>query len=338
MIVLSNCLTDRADEGCRKVVASLVRRIKKAAPETLVISCGSDSALCDRHIPVNKLMLSFRLAKLLRRQKEPVLYLPAPAKMRATATRLYVLSRYAKWGLQVLLPMEFPVDSLSAKWIRASGAQIIALSAQAWENYGKALGSDRVTYLKTGVDTARFVPADEEKKQQLRQKYGIPQEKTVVLHVGHMKPGRNVGVFLSLDEEFHGIVVASTQTANEMDRELKKQLQSKENLTVIDTYLPNIEEVYQLADVYLFPVVQQGSCIDAPLSALEAAACGIPVAATPYGELKQLLDSDGFYKISSLQSQQLNSLLRKLCKQKTDPRAAVLSYDWNLAVERLLSR
>ena len=122
MIVLSNCLTDRADEGCRKVVASLVRRIEKAAPETLVISCGSDSALCDRHIPVNKLMLSFRLAKLLRRQKEPVLYLPAPAKMRATAIRLYVLSRFAKWGLRVLLPMEFPVEAQKLLQISLEGS------------------------------------------------------------------------------------------------------------------------------------------------------------------------------------------------------------------------
>ena len=56
MIILSNCLTDTVDEGCRKVANSLIRRIKKTEPQTMVVSYESTSGLSDIHISLNKLM------------------------------------------------------------------------------------------------------------------------------------------------------------------------------------------------------------------------------------------------------------------------------------------
>jgi len=335
MIILSNCLTDVADEGCRKVVCSLVRRIKKAEPRTLVVSCGSHSNLEDCWISVNRLLLSRELAQLLQQRQEPLLYLPAPAKMRSTAIRLFVLSRFARWGLQVVLPMEFPVDPLSGWLIQVSKARIIALSRNAWQHYHQALG-DRVTYLRTGVDTERFLPVDAVRKRELRKKYGLPEDKPVVLHVGHLNEGRNIGVLTGISDAFQVILAVSTQTADQRDLQLRSRLEKRENIRILDTFLPNIHELYQLSDVYLFPVEQAGHCIDVPLSALEAAACGIPVAATPYGELKELLEEEGFYAIESFEPEQLNSLIRRLCEEGKSPRGSVMKYNWNLAVEYLL--
>ena len=335
MIILSNCLTDAADEGCRKVVSSLVRRIKAASPETMVVSCGSESAMSDRNISVNKLMVSPELGDLLKRRKEPLLYLPAPAKMRSTAIRLFVLSRYARWGLRVILPMEFPVDPLSRRLILASGAEVIALSRSTWTAYRQALG-DRAGYLRTGVDTRRFVPVSRERKAALREAYGLPEDKPIVLHVGHLRQGRGIGCMAGISEDFHCVLVASTQTADERDAQLRQLLERRPNMTIFDQYLPRIEELYQLADVYLFPVEQPGNCIDVPLSALEAASCGIPVAATAYGELRELLRQPGRYETGDLKPEALNSLLAKICNEGKTPRESVLKYDWNLAVAQLL--
>ena len=38
MIVLSDCLTNKIDEGCLKVANSLTKRLKKADASTMVIS------------------------------------------------------------------------------------------------------------------------------------------------------------------------------------------------------------------------------------------------------------------------------------------------------------
>ena len=191
MIILSNCLTNTADEGCRKVACSLIGRIKKTRPETTVVTYESGQGLGDMHLKVNKLMLSGKLFRLLKRKKEPLLYVPAPAKMPAAAIRIFLLSLFARWGLQVIMVMAFPVDRLSGFLLKKSGARVITLSRDAWEHYRKVIG-DQAVYLKTGVDTERFRPVDSSLKDALRKKYGIPPGKLVALHVGHLKQERNV--------------------------------------------------------------------------------------------------------------------------------------------------
>lgn len=335
MIIVTNCLTDKADEGGRKVASSLIGRIKKRHPETTVVTYETGQGLGDIHLKINKLMLSKKLFQLLKRKKEPLLYVPSAAKMRAAALRIFILSLFARWGLRVILVMAFPMDRFSGFLLRKSGARVITLSRDTWEHYRQAIG-DQAVYLKTGVDTKRFCPVDGAQKQALRKKYGIPPGKLVALHVGHLKAERNVQQLLKLDEKWHSVLAVSTLTATEQDQALRKRLAERENVTLIDWYLPNIEELYQLADVYLFPVVQAHHCIDVPLSALEAAACGIPVVTTPYGELKELLDKPGFYEIESFKPAQLNALMATAASDSTDPRQSVLQYDWENPVQQAL--
>ena len=76
MIILTNCLTDKADEGCLKVANSLIKRIRKKAPTTMVITYGESPCQGDLHLKVNKVMLNRELLMLLRKRKEPVLYIP----------------------------------------------------------------------------------------------------------------------------------------------------------------------------------------------------------------------------------------------------------------------
>lgn len=333
MIILSNCLTKTVDEGCRKVANSLIRRIKREEPKTTVVSYENGAGLGDMHLKINKLMLSKKLRHLLRQKKEPLLYVPAPAKMLSAAIRIFILSRYAKWGLQALMVMTFPIDRFSGFLLRKSGARVIAMSGESWKQYRDVIG-DRAVYLKAGVDTQRFCPVDDRQKIALREAYGIPTGKKVALHVGHLNAGRNVSQLLKLDENWHGVLVVSTLTAGEQDASLRMQFQKQENMTLIDRYLPNVQELYQLADAYLFPVEESGRCIDVPLSALEAAACGIPVVTTPYGELRELIGEAGFYPIESFEPAALNALMNTAAAAGISPRQSVLEYDWNIAVEK----
>ena len=50
-----------------------------------------------------------------------------------------------------------------------------------------------------------------------------------------------------------------------------------------------IERVYQLCDAYLFPVMSSLDAMEMPLSVLEAAACDLPIIATRFGALPELL-------------------------------------------------
>lgn len=336
MIILSNCLADVMDEGCLKVANSLIRRIKEKCPETTVVSCGESKKTGDIHIKTNKLLLNRKLLRLIRKKKEPVLYVPAVAKAHTMAARVMVLSLAARRGLQIVQVMQYKTGKLAAFLLKLSKVRVITLSHSSWEYYRGIVG-DRAIYLKTGVDTTKFSPVDDRTKMSYREKYGLPQDKPIVLHVGHLRTGRNIDKMTLLDETVHGVLVTSTYEPQSREEELKTELQKRPNLTVLDGYLEHIEEIYQLSDVYLFPVVKEHNCIDIPLSAMEAAACNIPVVSTPYGEMKQLLGKDGFSEITSFDPEVLNRLIREAVGSHGAPRESALDYDWDFAVEKLLS-
>ena len=54
MIVLSDCLTNKIDEGCLKVANSLTKRLKKADASTMVISFERKPDYSDIHMSLNK--------------------------------------------------------------------------------------------------------------------------------------------------------------------------------------------------------------------------------------------------------------------------------------------
>ena len=134
------------------------------------------------------------------------------------------------------------------------------------------------------------------------------------------------------------MLVTSTLTKGEQESDLRDKLDNAPNVKIFDNYIPNIEEIYQMADVYLFPTVEECNCIDVPLSCMEAAACGKPVVTTAYGEMSEFKDVSGFYFIESFAPEELNLLIENaLAEGAPHSGAAVKDYDWGGAVLQLLT-
>jgi len=330
MLILSNCLTKVVDEGCIKVANSLVKRLKNNSDNHFVVTYERESALSDEHLSLNKFLISKRLFSLIKERGERVLYLPFPAKPISTAIRVFILSLFAKCGMDVLITMQNECDFVSKLLFKLSGANFVFLSAPAAARFSKHVGEKRVKHLKCGVDTKRFLPVDQDKARALKEKYGLDSDRAVVLHVGHLNRGRNVAELLKLADEFTVLLVTSTLTKSEQDKELRASLEAA-NIKIIDDYIPDIEEIYQLSDVYFFPVVEYGKCIDVPLSCLEAAACNKCVVTTDYGEMKEFCGKDGFYFIDSFEKDDLKTLVKKAISSKAQTRSAVLEYDFDNA-------
>ncbi len=335
MLIISNSLTEKTDEGCLKVVNSLVKRLKKKNPDTYVITYDRTSPLSDEHMKINKFMISSKLFAAVRKRKEKVLYLPFPAKPIATAIRIFSLSLVAKHGYEVALVMRSEFTGAAKLLLKMSNATALVFSGESAEYYKSIVGEKRVKYIKCGVDTGKFVPVSHKISEELKKKYGFLPDKPIVLHVGHLNEGRGVGRLLEISEKYQTVLVVSTLTKDEQDKVLKRSL-ADGNVKIIEDYIPDIQEIYQMSDVYFFPVTENGKCIDVPLSCMEAAACGLPVVCTEYGELKALLDKPGFYKIESFEKKCVNSLIENALSEKnTNIRNAVLQYDWDNGVRVL---
>lgn len=338
MLILTNCLTATPDEGCLKVANSLIKRIKACVPETKIVSYERQSSLADSFVSSNKLLLTKDIVRAVRGVKENVLYVPFPARSSATALRILVLSLFAKKRVSVLLTQVTEISFLAKFFLSLCKAEFIVLSDDTKNLLEKAVGSKRLRKIAVGVDTGRFVPVNKEKKAVLKKKYGVSAESPVILHVGHLNEGRNVAQLLKFDEKYQIILVTSTLTKAEQDIDLKNKLTSCTNVRLIDDYVPDIEEIYQLADAYFFPVTELGRCIDIPLSCLEAAACNKPVVTTDFGEMKAFKGKKGFWFIDSFECENLNRLVDEAVKcENPDSRSAVLEYDWSRAVSDILN-
>ena len=335
MMILTNGLTNTVDEGFLKVANSLIKRLKEARDDIEVVSYERKNEITDTFITPNKFMSS-KCVRDLCRKHDDVLYVPFPTKKWVMALRVYLLSKFSK-NLSVVLVLRTPVPFIGKFFLKQSGARIIVFSRDAADFYAKIVGAHRVTYLKTGVDTKKFVPVSSEKVAELKVKYGFDPEKKIVLHVGHLNQGRNLRTLLQISDEYQVLLVTSTLTKNEADQNLRQELLAKPNIKIIDHYLPNIQEIYQLADVYFFPVLESGRCIDVPLSCMEAAACGKPVVTTRFGEMKELGGVCGLYYLDDLEPKIINAKLAEaMISNFVETRNAVLPYDWMNVIDVII--
>ncbi len=175
----------------------------------------------------------------------------------------------------------------------------VALSEK-WQARCAAAGLELSDTPLAGVDLERFGTVSPEKKRDLRQTLGFPEDRVVVLHVGHLNTGRNLAAFHCFkgQGEFFPVVVGSTTVSP--NTEVVNGLRDA-GVTVIHKYIQRIEEYYQAADCYLFPTIDDRWCVQVPLSVIESLACGTPVVATRFEGLPILLPegTDGLTYIDS---------------------------------------
>ena len=335
MLVLTNCLADVVDEGCLKTVNSIAKRIKEKCPDATIVSYERQSELTDITVNSNKLLLTGDIIKVLRKCDSEILFLPFPAKSSATALRSFILSWISPRKVRILYSQISDISFLAGILFRLCRADFIVLSEDTRRKMERVAGKSKVKRIKAGVQTDKFVPVSADRAKELKEKYGLSPEKPVVLHVGHLNKGRNIEQLLKISDKYQVVLVTSTLTADEQDLQLKSELQNN-SVKIIEDYLPDIQEIYQLADVYFFPVEQEGRCIDSPLSCLEAAACNKPVVATSFGELKEFKGNDGFFFIESFEEDKLNLLIDKAMSCIADTRRYVMEYDWDNSVKDIL--
>jgi glycosyltransferase involved in cell wall biosynthesis len=170
--------------------------------------------------------------------------------------------------------------------------------ARRWQRLFSAAGS-RTADLPNGVDTRRFVPACQKEKRALKAHWNLPTDKPVVLHVGHVKPNRNLECLIDVQRSGRYQVWIIGSESESQPGPWRAQLEEA-GCRVDTEFVPGIEQVYRAADAYVFTVrptppsrfpsgYQEVGVIDFPLSILEGMASGLPMITTRHDAVEHFL-------------------------------------------------
>jgi len=191
-----------------------------------------------------------------------------------------------------------------------------------------------------GVDQKKFRPVDQATARNLRQSLGLPIDKQIVIHVGHVKENRGVRVLGDLQqifsEQIQFVVVGSTSYQPEVS--IVEALRQK-GVRVVLEFISRIEEFYQAADIYIFPTLRRDAAIDIPLSVLEAMAVNLPIITTRYGGLPEIFAPAPWFRyVDSKESMQtaLEAILQE-GNQTSQTANMVAPFQWSAFATALLA-
>ena len=319
--VIGEWLHGLADEGIHNLAQNLIDQWKKEH-QVSTIKIGAD-------IPVNRLFISSRLRKVLRDCHPDIIFYISPssanmpALLRAKMIKTYS-SRAKVWVIATQPAIYGPLERWLLPLFSPDGIFV------QFQRGNDLLHNFRcpVHFLPSGVDLGRFIPIETKQRSALRKSYGVDENSFVVLHVGHINHRRNIEILSDIAQIKQTQVILVGSASTPQDEYLINQL-SQKNVRIFRDFIPNIQELYQLADVYVFPVNFENAAIGVPLSVLEAMACNLPVITTRFGGLPQMFqEGQGlFYFDSERELSVLISKARSLPHCLT--RQMVDAYTWD---------
>jgi glycosyltransferase involved in cell wall biosynthesis len=197
----------------------------------------------------------------------------------------------------------------------------------------------KVFFIPNGVDTKVYFPVSKLEKNEIRKKYGLVTDKPIILHIGHIKENRNLDRLVSLQKSnnYQVLIVASPNF--QPNPSLYQRLLA-EKITIINSYITEIQDLYKASDVYIFPVntfnaklkvltYNEIGVIDMPLSVLEAMSTNLPVISTKFPALIRALPTNNeihwINNEDSISSIDIDNLISKPCSN----RDTILPFDWN---------
>ena len=332
--ILSDWMHGLPDEGIHNLARNLLDQWGRSYA-VRAVRIGAD-------LHVNRLFLSRRLRDILREMRpDLIVYISSSSAKVAALFRAKVLKSYSPRSRVFVIATQpahhSPIGRRLAALLAPDG--IFVQSPRGAEELRHV--PCPVHFLPSGVDTSRFMPVDEIRKRDLRKKHKVDEGAFLVLHVGHINRGRNVRVLEKLAGLAGVRVLMVGSTTTPQDEDLARELMQG-GVRLIREFVPRIEEIYQLADAYVFPVVSEDDAIGVPLSVLEAMACNLPVITTPFGGLPGMFQrGDGFVYFDGEEDLPASiDDVRRLRNSST--RRMVERYDWKSvasgAIEMIQSR
>lgn len=176
-------------------------------------------------------------------------------------------------------------------------------------------------YPSGGIDKGKFYKYTKSRKDELRNKYGVPQESLLIGYVSRIVKGKGWDIYIEAihlykkeNINFKGIIVGSGVERGVLDKMLC-DYGLEEDIIVLDA-IPNDElaDIYNIMDIFTFPSELQESL---GLVGLEALSCGTPIISTNQGgPIEYVIEGENGEFFKSGCSQDLAKKLQKILVEK----------------------
>ncbi len=335
ILLVSEEITARPCEGLLVFVMHLCRFLSSRSELTALYGRGEPEESIDAYrLLEGRSLISRSLLKHFRNNHYDLLiYIPSSGATGFGMSRAAMLGRLSGCPLVMIALQSREVGKLHRIAAAISRPKLFLSSLEDLREDIEDLGI-ATDFIMPGVDDRLFVPAEREMAESLRRKYSIPTDRYIVLHVGHITENRGLHAFLRYRD--WGDDVQPVVKAGEVDPALADRLRQA-GVIVIDEYIDSIHEIYQAADLYIFPVSNRRGALEFPLSVIEAASCGLPVMTTRFGALGDVLEEGPLLRWYS-SSREIPSMIRGLRKAASRPASSMASteFSWKSVLGRFL--
>lgn len=314
-VCLVGHFADTLDEGLRNVAKYLGNALEESGIELMKLAISS-----------------FREWKSVQTFRPDIMHFVLTPTIRGVITAKFMSNLHpeAKTVISAVHP-----SLVGARLLQPFKPDVVLVQSKKSERLFKSIGCE-TRFFPNGVDIEKFKPKSQEDIRRLRDEFGVSMHSFVVLHLASMRKQRNLDVFKTIQrqEEYQVIVVARESEAG--GKQLIRELQEAGCL-VWRKHFPNIEDIYSMANCYVFPTIEPTACIETPLSVLEAMACNLPVVTTRFGALPDAF-SEGSGLVFVDHVEQIPSILNVIRDTglNVDTRSLVAPYSWNALAENLV--
>lgn len=285
---------------------------------------------------LNMFFLNKALWRLLQNYQPDILvYIPGSSGTFNSFIRARILKLMARHAQTAILSLQYrrfrPFYGYLLRFLRPD----ILLSLSRQEKFFFEKKGLEVKVLPPAVDSRKFHRVEEKTRIVLRKKYCLPENKIIICHTGGITPIRNLEILGEVQKIDDVQVVIAGSTTTQADNDLKKILE-RMGIVIINRYLPDIQEIYQLSDVYIFPVRDRMAAIEMPLSVLEAMACNLPVITTRFGGLNDcFVEDDGFRYFETVH--ELIGLAKSMHKNTIANDQKVKGFSWDRFFDEIIN-
>ena len=336
MIIITELLKDPIDEGSKVAAYKILGEIKKIC-SAVVFSINGDIIFDakDRKYSINKFLVNMPFLIEVRNLPQPsILYIPKASLTFFSVIRAKIINIFTGKDVFVYSFQPKNYGFISRRIVQLISPKCVFIPGKVTSQHLTALGvNNRI--LSLGVDDNKYYEFDCERKTELRKQHEIEERKIVFLHVGHIQNSRNLEWLIDVKgkcPEIEVLIVGSTYNKN--DSGLYSKLQDA-GIRIITNFISDMEDIYNLADYYVFPVLKNDGAIETPLSVLEAMACNVPIVTSRFGSLPDTFKQDkDFHYVGS--SDEIVDIIRNHKKNKPNNREKIKPYTWGHIARRVV--